>query len=311
MADKILITGASGSLGRLLVKHFLGREPIIGVDRRPFMGRPMDLEFYQIDLRKKKAENLFRRESIRAVYHLDVQHSPRMSPMELHQRNVRTTMKLLEYCERYQVPKLVFLSTSNVYGANPLNPNFLSEDAPLAAGTDNAFMATLIEAEMYVMTYLWRRPEMQVVILRPVHIVGPSVHNPLSNYLRLRRVPTVMGFDPLLQLIHEDDVIHALALAGQPGAHGIYNIVGPGLVPLSVILRELGARHYSVPGPLLRTMIRRLWKRRLFPIAPAELNFLQFVCNVDGARAAKDLGFKPHYSLQETIRSLRSPRAGI
>ncbi|MBZ0252177.1 MAG: SDR family oxidoreductase [Candidatus Methylomirabilis sp.] len=309
MADKILITGASGAMGRLLIKHFLGREPVIGLDRRPFMGRPMELEFHQVDLRKKKAENLFRRESIKAVYHLQIDHNLHGKETEHHQRNVRGTMKLLEYCERYKVPKLIFLSSCNVYGPNPMNPNFLSEDAPLGGAAGNPAMQSQIEAEMYVMTHLWKQPEMEVVILRPVHIVGPTVHNPVVRYLRMGRVPTLMGFDPMLQLIHEDDVVHALALAARPGIRGIYNVVGPGQVPLSVILKELGAGRIPIPHPVAMSLTRRLWEMGLSAFSAPELNFLRFVCNIDGARATRDLGFVPRYSLPETIRSIRGLRA--
>lgn len=309
MADKILISGASGAMGRLLIKHFLGREPVIGLDRRPFMGRPMELEFHQVDLRKKKAENLFRRESVRAVYHMEIDHGLHGREQERYQRNVRGTMKLLEYCERYKVPKLVFLSSCNVYGPNPMNPNFLSEDAPLGGAAANPAMQSQIEAEMYVMTHLWKQPEMEVAILRPVHIVGPTVHNPVVRYFRMARVPTMLGFDPMLQLIHEDDVVHALALAARPGVRGIYNIVGPGQAPLSVILRELGAARIPVPHPVMMSMARRLWPMDLFPFSPGELNFLRFLCNIDGSRAARELGFVPRYSLAETIRSIRGLRA--
>ena len=52
-----------------------------------------------------------------------------------------------------------------------------------------------------------------VVILRPAHIVGPHVRNAPSKYLRLRVIPALMGFDPMVQLIHEEDVCRALVLA--------------------------------------------------------------------------------------------------
>jgi UDP-glucose 4-epimerase len=53
------------------------------------------------------------------------------------------------------------------------------------------------------------------------------VQNAPSNYLRLKRVPTVLGFDPMMQVVHQDDVLQAVELALAPGVRGVYNIAGP------------------------------------------------------------------------------------
>jgi UDP-glucose 4-epimerase len=115
----------------------------------------------------------------------------------------------------------------------------LTEDAPLLAAQRFPQMRDLVEIDHMLSTFLWRARETETVILRPVHIVGP-VHNAPSNYLRIERPPTLLGFDPMVQLVHVEDVAESIAAALAPGRRGIYNIVGPGEVPLSAILRELG-----------------------------------------------------------------------
>jgi UDP-glucose 4-epimerase len=144
------------------------------------------------------------------------------------------------------------------------------------------------------------------VILRPVHIVGP-VHNAPSNYLRIERPPTLLGFDPMVQLIHVLDVAEAIALGLQPNRRGIYNLVGPGEVPLSAVFRELGRRPVPVPGILLRPLLRRAFEARLVSFPPDELDHIQYLCAVDGSRAVRDLGWAPRRGLRETIRSLLGP----
>ena len=130
------------------------------------------------------------------------------------------THKILDLCVRHGVRKVVVLSSANVYGPRPDNSNFLPEETPLMAADRFSEMRDLIELDMYAQSFMWKHPELETVILRPVNIVGPTVRNAPSNYLRIERPLTVMGFDPMVQLIHEEDVCRALALALKPGLRG-------------------------------------------------------------------------------------------
>lgn len=301
----VVITGISGNLGRTLARLLHTRERIIGIDRRPFVGKPKDIEMHQLDLRKKKAEDVFRKNEIQAVIHMGIMHDPRMSEEEHHSFNVVGTTRILEYCARYGVKRLVVLSSANVYGPSPDNSNFLTEEAPLMAASRFSGVRDLIEVDMLAHGFFWKHPGIQTVILRPVHIVGPTIKNAPSTYLRLRHPWMLAGFDPMLQLIHVEDVARALMEAAlRPEPRGVYNVVGPGEVPLSAVLRELGRTPLPMPHPVARPLLGVLFKYRLANFPPPELDHIQFLCNVDGSRWQKDVGWKPRHSMRETIRSV-------
>lgn len=301
----IVVTGISGNLGRTLAKLLHTHERIIGIDRRPFVGRPKDIEMHQLDLRKKKAEDVFRKNDIRAVIHMGIMHDPRMSEEEHHSFNVVGTTRLLEYCAKYGVKKVVVLSSANVYGPSPDNSNFLTEEAPLMAASRFSGVRDLIEVDMLAHGFFWKHPNIQTVILRPVHIVGPTIKNAPSNYLRLRYPWVLAGFDPMVQLIHVEDVARAMVEAAlRPEPKGVYNVVGPGEVPLSSIHGELGHSAIPVPHPVARPLLGMLFKYRLANFPPPELDHIQFLCNVDGSRWRKDVAWQPRHSMRETIRSL-------
>jgi len=187
-------------------------------------------------------------------------HDPRMPPAEAHAFNVVGTQKMLDLCVRQGVKKVVVLSSANVYGPLPGNTNFLPEETPLMASARFPDVGDLIEVDMYAQSFMWQHPDIETVILRPVNIVGPTVRNAPSNFLRLERPLTVLGFDPMVQLIHEEDACRALRLALRPGARGVYNVVGPGEAPLSAVLRELGRRPVPIPHFLIRPLIRQLFE---------------------------------------------------
>jgi len=123
------------------------------------------------------------------------------------------------------------------------------------------------------------------VILRAVHIVGP-VHNAPSNYLRIQRPPVLLGFDPMVQLVHVADVADAIVLALGPDRRGIYNIVGAGELPLSAALAELGRKPRWIPHPLAKPFLGAAFALGLSSFPVAELDFIRYVCMVDGRRAA-------------------------
>jgi UDP-glucose 4-epimerase len=304
MPRRVAVTGIAGNLGKALVRLLHTETALVGVDRRPFRDRPKDVEHHQVDLRKRKVEEAFRGRAVEALIHMGIMHDPRMPFSEAHSFNVVGTQKVLELCVRHGVKKVVVLSSANVYGPRPENSNFLAEETPLMAADRFSDVRDLVELDMYVQSFMWKHPEIETVIVRPVHIVGPTVRNAPSNYLRLPRPVTVLGFDPMVQLVHEDDACRAMALALRPGVRGVYNVTGPGELPLSAVLRELSRRPIPVPHPLVRPLLRRAFEARLTSFPPEELDHIQYLCVVDGSRAGRDLGYAPRYGLRETIRSV-------
>ncbi len=300
----VLVTGISGNLGRTLTKLLHRKERIVGLDRRPFQGAPKDVEVFQIDLRKKKAEDVFRRFPVKAVIHMGIMHDPRMSQEEHHSFNVVGTTRLLDACARSGVKKVVVLSSANVYGPSPDNSNFLTEDAPLMAASRFSEVRDLIEVDMLAHGFFWRHPALETVILRPVHILGPTIKNAPSNYLRLKHPWVLAGFDPMVQLIHQEDAARAMVAALTPGLRGVYNVVGPGEVPLSSVFRELGRAPIPVPHMLARPVLGLLFRYRLSGFPPPELDHIQFLCNVDGSAWVRDVGWVPRFSMRETIHSV-------
>jgi len=292
-------------MGQLLARRLHRELPVIGIDRRRFDGCPTDVAHYRLDMRRRKTQDIFRTGGIRAVVHLGIMHNLRESDRMHHLWNVVGFQKLLEWVSAYQVPKLVVMSSAMLYGPSPDNPHFLTEDAPLLGAQDFHQIRDLIDVDMLAQSFFWKNPAVETVVLRPCHILG-RVHNAASNYARMDRPMTVMGFDPMLQVIHERDVVEAILLSLRPGTRGIFNLRGPGELPLSRMWRILGKAPTPVPGPLLRTVLSGLWNSRVSNFPKEELDHLRYICLVDDRRARKELGFKPRYGIEETVRAVYS-----
>jgi UDP-glucose 4-epimerase len=304
---RVVITGVCGRLGKSLVRRLHRQRTVVGVDRRPFPDKPKDIEHKELDIRRKKLKDVFRLGNVEAVIHLGVMHDPRASASEHHSWNVAGFAKLCEYVAQFEVKKLVVLSSANVYGPQPGNAQFLTEEAPLLGGQNFSEIRDLVEVDMLAQSFFWKRPETETVILRPVHILG-TVRNAASNFLRLPAIPTALGFDPMIQVIHETEVVSALQLALRAGVRGIFNLAGPEPLPLSRIIKILGRPHIPVPVSLGKVILQRMWALHLTTFPAPEIDHIRYVCMVDDGRARQSLGFAPQKTVEETVMAVDADR---
>jgi len=303
--EKVLITGIAGGQGRLIARRLAGTFQVTGVDRTPWAGHPPGLSVHVLDLRKRKMEDIFRTEHPETVIHQGFIRHFRGDPRVRHEVNVLGTKRLLEYAIKYGAKRVIVVSSGYVYGAQPNNPYYLDEDFSLNVSRNFPDVRDLAEVDSLVTAFLWRHPEVQTTILRPVPTLGYYVHSAISRYLRQRWVPMIMGFDPMMQFIHEEDVAEAVALALTCSTHGIYNVVGPGAVPLSVAIEETGGTAVSIPEPIARFIFQRLFSLGLYHTPPGAMDFLKYPCTLDGRRFHDATGFTPLFNLQDTFASVR------
>ena len=81
-------------------------------------------------------------------------------------------------------------------------------------------------------------------------MIGPHVVSPITSYFRLPVIPRVLGFDPRLQFLHEDDLLDVLRHAAVADVSGTFNVAGDGILMLSQAIRRLNRP--TVPHAPLR-----------------------------------------------------------
>jgi UDP-glucose 4-epimerase len=302
--EKVLITGIAGGQGRLLARRLAENYEVCGVDRVDWEGAPRGIRVHVEDLRKKKFEDLIRTELPSAVVHMGFVRDFREGDRLRHDVNVRGTKQLLDHCIDYGVQALVVLSSSYVYGASPENPAAIDEDAALLASRSYPEIRDLVEVDSLASAFLWKYPHLRTCVLRPVNVLGSTVHSMMGAYLRLRPVPTLMGFDPMLQFLHEEDLAEAIALALEHGLQGVFNVTGPGEVPLHTAIRAIGATPLPLPELLARPLIARLFRWGLLPFPPGALDYLKYPVTVSGDRFNEATGFRPLFGLEEIFQSV-------
>jgi UDP-glucose 4-epimerase len=303
--EKVLITGISGGQGRLVARRLAEEHRVIGVDVVRWRNCPEGIKTFQVDLRKRRFEDIVRRERPTAVVHMAVLRHGQGGALARHDVNVRGTKEMLDHCVKYGVQRLLVLSDSHIYGAFPENPYYMDEDSPVSASRSYPEIRDLVELDTLASAFIWKNPEIKTCVLRPCNVLGPHVNSLLCDYLSLARVPTVMGFNPMMQLIHEDDITEAIALALDREIQGVFNVAGPGEVPLHTAIQETGGVAWPIPEPILRRLFGRLFRWGMWPYPPGVFDYLKFPLSLAGERFVEATGFHCFHGLSEIFDGVR------
>lgn len=300
---KVLVTGISGAMGRMVTRRLLeaGYE-VVGIDRRPWPDPPKGVEMVRADIRKREAEDVFRTRQPNAVVHMATVTHFTASFEERFRINLNGTRAIFDHAHTYGVKNLVFVGRATVYGAAPdVALYHTEEDPPLAASTFPE-LADLVAADLFAGSALWRWPEIQTSVLRMAYTLGPSRYGTLANFLAGKRVPMVLGFDPLYQFMHEEDAARAVVLTLQKNIKGVFNVAGPPPVPLSVLCKATGRKIAYIPETLFESVIGHFGLPKL---PPGAVNHVKYPVVVDGSLFTKSTGFSYEYDEVQTMEAFR------
>jgi len=303
----VLVTGVSRDLGRRCARALAatpGVDRVIGVDVVPPPGDIGDVSFVRADIRNPVIAKVIAKEDVDTVVHMSVIATPgsaggRHTMKEL---NVIGTMQLLAAAQ--QAPglrHLVVKSTSTVYGASNRDPAMFTEEMEPRRAPRSGYAKDAAEVEGYVRGFSRRRPEVRVTVLRCANVIGPQVQSPITSYFRLPVVPTVFGFDPRLQFLHQDDLLGVLQHAALDGPSGVFNVAGDGVLMLSQAIRRLQRPSVTLPGFAVGSLGSVLRQARLADFSPEQLSFLTYGRGIDTTRMRTELGFEPRWTTAEAF----------
>jgi UDP-glucose 4-epimerase len=312
---RVLITGVSRFLGLRLAKRLQGDpniEQLVGVDLDeppiPIRG----LEFVRADIRNPLIARVLEATKVDTVVHTNIASSPRRfgGRSQMKENNVIGTMQLLAGAQRAQrVTKVIVKSSTAVYGGAPADPSILSEDHAHRRVDLAGYAKDCAEAETYARDFGRRRPDVDLCILRFQNVIGPTIETGLTQYLSLPVVPTALGFDPRLQLVHESDAVEALRLALTRDARGIFNIAADGIVYLSQVLRLLGRVQLPLLLPMAKSVAGIIHRLGIVDFPLDQLRLILFGRVVDSSRARRTFGYAPMFTSGACIEDFSANRS--
>lgn len=312
---RVLITGVSRFLG-LRLARILAEDPrvdeLFGVDLEDPPTDVPGLDFIRADIRSPLIARVLNATRVDTLVHTNITSSEGRagSRSQMKEINVIGTMQLMaaaQHSERLR--RVVVKSSGAVYGRLATEPSILTENHGSRPADLSGYGKDCAEAETYARDFGRRRPDVELVVLRTQNMVGPTIDTSMAEYLSLPIVPTVLGYDPRLQLLHEHDALESLQASVMTAPRGIYNIAGDGVVYLSQAIRRLG----QVPLPLLQptaaaaaSLLRR---SNLVDFPQDQLAVLMYGRVLDSGRARSAFGFAPKYTTAAALDDFKRHRA--
>lgn len=325
----VALTGAFGFLGRRLIRR-LERDPtvqrIVAIDIRDpmelarregestepatFLKNHGRISAHNLDLTLAGSatvlSDILRAEEVDTVCHLAFLSNPSHAEELAHELETIGTMYVLNAAKAAGVKRLSSLSTTMLYGARSDNPAWLRETDPLRSRSANLWLRDKADAEEQVRRFAEATPECAVSILRMGLVLGGGSRNFWSRYFHRSRVPTVLGFDPLVQVLHAEDAAEGLYATVMQGPRGLYHLVGRGVLPLSNVIRGLGKRSLPLPASAGSALLSSLWQAQLIEIPPSFLDYVRWSWVADGAQLREAVGFVPSLNTAEAVRRTRA-----
>jgi UDP-glucose 4-epimerase len=304
---RVLITGVGSYLGTLLATR-LERDPeveaVVGIDtRRPKAGLART-ELHDADIRDPEIASLIAAAAPDTVVHNKIvrQPGPGMSSRAMHDINVIGSLHLLAACERApSIEAIVIRGSAGIYGAEPHGPMFLSEEMTRLFPLRTRFQRDVAEIENYFETFSRRRPRVICTMLRYQPAIGPSLDTQITRYLSQTACPTYLGFDPRIQLVHEEDAIEALLAAIRNPVRGAVNVAGRGTIGLARLIRMAGRPLFPIAGPLFAPVTEAARRLGLGAYSEDFRRLLRYGRTVDIRRLEGEVGHAPRYSTAAAV----------
>ena len=307
----VLVTGACRFLGAYLTARLAQNsmiDRVIAVDAiapsKDLVRRMGRAEFVRADIRNPFIAKVIRNNDVDTVVHAAAaSYVPRAGARAaLKELNVLGAMQLFAACQKApSVLRVVLKSTSEVYGSSPRDPVVFTEDCTSRRPLTSGFSHDSLDIEGYARGLGRRRPDIAVTILRLANLIGPAMDTALSRYLAGPIVPTVLGRDARLQLLHEQDALGALERGTMAGKAGTFNIGGDGIIMMSQAIRRAGRIAVPVPGfgVFAVDSLRRL--NHYTEINREQLNYLSYGRVMDTTRMKMELDYHPKWSTPEAF----------
>ncbi|MBN1667771.1 MAG: NAD-dependent epimerase/dehydratase family protein [Anaerolineales bacterium] len=298
----ILITGVSSWWGERLARRLVTHPEyrVLGLDTELPSAPVPGLHFTQADIRNPLLVELLRAEQVTQVCHLAFRLSERPNEQAF-DFNVMGSMKVLGASAAAGVQRILWLSSTAVYGALPKNPAYLTEQHPLEGSKTYGYTRDLVEVEAFCNGFRQQHPQISLTILRAANIIGPRCDTPMTRFLSQPLPPTLLGFDPMMQFIHEDDVVAALEQAVVQPAGGVFNLAAADHLPLSKALGLAG----KLPLPVFHMLAywgRDLTAGNLFGRLSIGLDYLRYRWVADLTRLHSEFGFQASIPAEQALR---------
>ena len=306
----ILITGASGYLGRLLVQKLTNRQTgpainIIAADIRDEPGFELNdrIVYMKLDVRSPDVNVIMAKNRIDTVVHLASIVTPgKKSNREFeYSVDVLGTENILKACVRNKVKRIIVTSSGAAYGYHKDNPEWITEKEKVRGNEEFAYAHHKKLVEQLLEKYRFDHPELEQTIFRIGTILGKTVNNQITALFEKKVMLGISGSDSPFVFIWDQDVVGCLEQAVFSSVSGIFNVAGDGKLTVYEIADILNKPVLKVPAFLMKAILFVLKRLSLTQYGEEQVNFLRYRPVLDNTKLKTVFGYTPAYTSKEVF----------
>ena len=303
----VAVTGASGYIGARLLQRLeieVGLKKTVAFDTRPLAAPIHNIAAYRRNLSQPIHQDLSD-QNVTTLVHLAFNSRRGTNRREvgtIREENLNTLRSVLESCLRSHVEHLIFLSSHTVYGAHQDNPLPITEETPLRPNVDFQYGYNKYLSEVLLQEFRQAQPNFKITILRPSVVLGPTAPNTVTNEFFKPWRLGVLGHDPPLQFIYDEDLTRVLTLIIMQDLEGVFNVAGNGVVYYRELAKAIGSKLIPLPPFLAYTATRLAWNLGIQKDATAsELDIIRWPILLSTAKLHRDTGYRFWHTSMEAL----------
>ena len=303
---RILITGASGMIGRVLVQNLAAEasHEVIATDLAPHPELPEQVAFHKMDVTSERdVTGVIGQCRPDTVVHLAsiVTPGPGMGRDLAYRVDVEGSRHVIDACLAHDVTRLVVTSSGAAYGYHADNPVPLRESDPVRGNPEFPYSDHKRQVEEDLARARHDHPELQQVVLRVGTVLGKGTENQITALFRKPRLLGIRGSDSPFVFIWTEDLARILLRAATDGPAGIYNVAGDGALGIEDLAARLGKPVLRLPASLLKAALAIAKPLRLSRYGPEQVRFLQYRPVLENDALKADFGYQPQLSSAEVF----------
>ncbi|MEM3060177.1 MAG: NAD(P)-dependent oxidoreductase [Candidatus Anstonellales archaeon] len=303
----ILVTGASGRIGRVVIKNLIKKkEQVRALVRKKesinslsinSLGEEVEIVYGDITNKRSLIDAV---SNVEKIIHLagSVDFSNQQKMMKI---NADGTKNLLEICPN-SIKRFIHCSSIAVYGKKLDKEEVDEKRKP---NPDSIYAKSKMKAEEYCIEHSKRLP---ITILRLGVVYGPGFdagYREVFELLRCGRMRIIGDGNNVIPFVHVEDVANAilLALTSNVPSGSFYNIVGEKKTQAEVL--SLASKYLDVKPPQKR--IHPLLAKAACLFSPTKSEYIDILSSnrsFSSTKAWQELGWRPRISLEDGIKNI-------
>ena len=305
---KIAFTGSSGLLAGSVLSLLEADseiEEIVGIDLRPRAESRRKLRWVKRDICDPQIWQDM--QGCEILIHMAFIVLPIRNTAKAIEINIEGSRNVFNAAAKAGVKKIIYTSSTAVYGAWPDNPMPISESDSRRGNPDFYYSWSKAKVEDCLDEFEKDNAEIIITRFRPPIILSPKAYKITRWLVEQPFGVSILNRDTKTQFVWDEDVAMAILLAIKGDFHGAFNRGADGSLTSKEMNKIMGKPTITIPIVVIYVIVWLAWNLRLAKsVSPGWISIMKYSTIACNDKAKLVMGWIPKYSASEAFSLMLS-----